>query len=1160
LRIGLAGDDGAPDGDGDGDGEVLGWPGVTVAHPEGGGVAASGQATLAETLGGIPRVLLRDTESGSSPSPVVRPSSPQMPRAGGRSGRLQLLGEVARGGMGAILKGRDVDLGRDLAVKVLLEQHKNRPELVGRFIEEAQIAGQLQHPGVVPVYELGTLDDCRPYFAMKLVKGRTLTTLLEERSSPEADRARLLGIFEQVCQTMAYAHARGVIHRDLKPSNVMVGSFGEVQVMDWGLAKVLSQGGISDDQTAGRLLSETVIHTGRAASDSDASLAGSVMGTPSYMAPEQACGDVERLDERTDVFALGSILCELLTGRPAFTGRTSGEIQRKAARGDLTDAFGRLDGCGADAELIALAKDCLAAEPEDRPHDAGAVTGRLAAYMTGVQERLRASELARVEAQARAEEETKQRVLTDALAREAQAHAAEERRRRRLQVGLAAAVLALTTVGGLSTTAYLHQRQARAAQVDLTLNEATLLRDQARAAADDLARWQAAREASRRVEVALGEDGDPRARRRLAALRREIDDGMAAAHRDRELLDALADIRSTQVDLGPREADASYAEAFRRAGIDIDILPQAEAADHIRARPRAVALQLAGYLDSWHAIRRKDDQPPDRWRRPLAVAQLVDPDPYRDRLRALAERDDLREQRGALHTLAEDPQSTELPPVSLLLLAAALRQAGDQPGALAVLEKGVERHPGDVWLNYSLAGSLPATRREEALRYYTAARALRPETAHEMAHLLVQMGRVAEGITAFRELVRVRPTKVKNMVCLASTLRKQGQDKECHAITDRAIATARAALRRRPDDPQNQHDLGLALGFRGNRDEAIAAFRAAVRSSPRNVDYQGHLASLLEAKGDHEGAIAAYREIVHLRPNSLSAHHALSHALLDSGDRTGAIAESREAVRLQPDSAHAHYTLGWTLSHANDQAGAVQAYREAIRLEPDYAEAHCNIGIALRKQGRYAEAVEELRQGHKLGAKRPDWTYPSAQWLRQAELAVRLEAKLPAILQGEGGPAGTSERLALASMCYDKGWHAAASGFWSEVFAAEPRVADDLKSGQRYNAACSAAIAGGGRSKDDPPPDDVTRAGLRRQARQWLKADLALRAQQLQRGTGRDHDEVQNRLTHWKHDRDLAALRDEAELAKLPEAERTDCRALWAEVEALLARAQEQKP
>ena len=270
--------------------------------------------------------------------------------------------------MGAILRGRDVDLGRELAIKVLLESHQGNPEVVRRFVEEAQIGGQLQHPGVVPVYELGTFPDRRPYFAMKLVKGRTLAALLRERTSPAQDLPRFLGIFEQVCQTMAYAHARGVIHRDLKPSNVMVGSFGEVQVMDWGLAKVLTQGGIADEAAA-QAVQETVITTvrsGPAGTDNE-SQAGSILGTPAYMAPEQARGEVERIDERADVFGLGAILCEILTGRPPYIGSIREEVRAQAARGDLADALGRLDASGVDVELIGLARSCLAARAGATP-------------------------------------------------------------------------------------------------------------------------------------------------------------------------------------------------------------------------------------------------------------------------------------------------------------------------------------------------------------------------------------------------------------------------------------------------------------------------------------------------------------------------------------------------------------------------------------------------------------------------------------------------------------------------------------------------------------------------------------------------------------------------------------------------------------------------
>jgi serine/threonine protein kinase len=277
-------------------------------------------AEIAASIGGLPRVLLRDT----GPGPIIEAASPEIPEPGERPDKYQLFGEIARGGMGAVLRGRDVDLGRDLAVKVLLDAHKDKPELVRRFVEEAQIGGQLQHPGVVPIYELGSLADRRPFFAMKLVKGRTLAELLRGRAGRGAldpaqgptaglptldDLPRFLSIFESIAQTMAYAHVRGVIHRDLKPSNVMVGSFGEVQVMDWGLAKVLPQGGRVEDQPRPRPESDppaSVIRTARSGSGADESQAGSVMGTPGYMAPEQARGEIEAVDERSDVFGLGA--------------------------------------------------------------------------------------------------------------------------------------------------------------------------------------------------------------------------------------------------------------------------------------------------------------------------------------------------------------------------------------------------------------------------------------------------------------------------------------------------------------------------------------------------------------------------------------------------------------------------------------------------------------------------------------------------------------------------------------------------------------------------------------------------------------------------------------------------------------------------------------
>jgi serine/threonine-protein kinase len=207
----------------------------------------------------------------------------------------------------------------------------------------------------------------------------------------------------QVCQTLAYAHSKGVLHRDLKPSNIMVGAFGEVQVMDWGLAKVRRPDDAAPDAS--------VIRTVRSQAEGSESQFGEAIGTPAYMAPEQACGEIDRVDERADMFGLGAILCEVLTSQPPFTGRSLGEIHARAMCADLDEAFARLDGCGADAELVQLARACLAAESGGQPGNGGAVAEAVTAYQHSVQARLHSAELEPAQAQVQAREEGKRRRL-----------------------------------------------------------------------------------------------------------------------------------------------------------------------------------------------------------------------------------------------------------------------------------------------------------------------------------------------------------------------------------------------------------------------------------------------------------------------------------------------------------------------------------------------------------------------------------------------------------------------------------------------------------------------------------------------------------------------------------------------------------------------------
>ena len=293
----------------------------------------------------------------AGPSQAARATAPmQVPG-------YDIVGELGRGGMGAVFKGRDPELGRELAVKVLLQDLQENPRSVQRFLEEAQVGGQLQHPGVVPVYAAGCLPDQRPYFTMKLVEGRTLAASSRNgRTRPTTCRASSRSSSKSA-RRQPTPTAAACLHRDLKPLNVMVGAFGEVQVMDWGLAKVLEGRGVRTTRPAQAARSE----------------AGSVVGTPAYMAPEQACGDADGLDERSDVFGLGAVLCEILTGAPPYRSKDRDELMRQAERADLADAFGRLDGCGADAELVQLAKACLATAAAERPRDAGAVAAAMTA-------------------------------------------------------------------------------------------------------------------------------------------------------------------------------------------------------------------------------------------------------------------------------------------------------------------------------------------------------------------------------------------------------------------------------------------------------------------------------------------------------------------------------------------------------------------------------------------------------------------------------------------------------------------------------------------------------------------------------------------------------------------------------------------------------------
>ncbi len=297
------------------------------------------------------------------------------------SPRYRFVGEIARGGMGAILKVWDKALGRQLAMKVVLGQASAGrgetppvPErLLVRFLDEAKITGQLDHPGIVPVHELGVDDLGRVFFTMRLVKGETLLVALRRlrAGEPEWSRARALGVLLKVCEAMAFAHAHGVVHRDLKPANVMVGRFGEVYVMDWGLGRVVGQHDGKDIRLVVPDGPESAV-LGAEGTSELVTRDGDVVGTPSYMAPEQARGELDRIGARSDVYSAGAILYDLLAGHPPYADR-AGEraagyaVYRMLLEGPPTPL--ERAGVPMPPELVAICEKAMARDPAARYAD-----------------------------------------------------------------------------------------------------------------------------------------------------------------------------------------------------------------------------------------------------------------------------------------------------------------------------------------------------------------------------------------------------------------------------------------------------------------------------------------------------------------------------------------------------------------------------------------------------------------------------------------------------------------------------------------------------------------------------------------------------------------------------------------------------------------------
>lgn len=350
------------------------------------GVHSSETMALGTRLHTTDTLKLSDTERLEHILPTGdKPGDTHQP--GYLGSRYEDLGELGQGAMGEVRLVRDLSLNRNVAMKIMRIGKQHSAASVARFVEEAQATSQLQHPNIVPVHEMGRLDDGRIYFTMKVVRGDVFGRVIadmhrSQRGVVGTTRGRTLrqviSFFHQVCSAIAYAHSRGVIHRDLKPSNVMIDSLDEVYVVDWGLAKVVGRPDVIAD-----LVDLSPVRSLR-------TRFGTVAGTPAFMPPEQARGEIDAIDARSDVYALGALLYSILRGRPPYTGD---DVLGQVLAGPPPPVDVSSDGVrlrGVPPALVSLCHNAMARDPQQRPADAQVLANEVSAWLEGLAQRERA--------------------------------------------------------------------------------------------------------------------------------------------------------------------------------------------------------------------------------------------------------------------------------------------------------------------------------------------------------------------------------------------------------------------------------------------------------------------------------------------------------------------------------------------------------------------------------------------------------------------------------------------------------------------------------------------------------------------------------------------------------------------------------------------------
>lgn len=794
-----------------------------------------------------------------------------------RIGRYAITRRLGIGGLGAVYIGLDEELGRNVAIKILHERHSRDQVLLKHFREEAKICSQLQHPGIVPVHELGETDDGRIYYTMRVVAGETLQQILEagdHEGSGARSNQRFLTILERAAQAVAFAHEHDIVHGDLTPANIMVGEFGEVQVLDWGLCR-RTDGSSSPAPTAGRAL-----------------------GTPAYMAPEQAHGAKRRVDPKTDLFGLGGILCRGLTGKPPYVGDSIYQIHERAAAGSLAPTMERLDRINGAPELVALAKSSLSPDPTDRPESASLFAQTITDHLQAMETRAHRYEL-------------------DAAEQRAQARSAQ--RARRLTTMLAASIVFAVVVTSGTWLWWRSEQQHRRSEANQRAIAALATARQLGEQAHDVEELRTALIAVDTAEVACtAVDVDPQYATQAVSLRSTLAATLTSAEHNEQTRQLLAERRwHAGDDRTAQEIEDDYRDSFARCGIDIDSGDDDQIATAVRRHQ--LQMELSASLHWWALKRRRaGSSGKDAWEPLLELADRCDQNTARSDLRRAFLAGDIAQ----LRALAASNEAVQLAPETIDLLGQFLMYGGDRDAAVNLYRRAHVRHPSDYELCHDLANELIRAKGEqdEIVALMTTGAALRPDNAHALTDLaiaLIEAGRHDDARPIVDRLLELAPDYSRVWIC-ASVLRHKDKD------LPGALAAIRRYVKLERPGGRPQWLLARMLHANGLQEEALAASRRAVAANATLSEAHELLGLLLAERYEFAEAIDVLRRVLPTSKRRAQVCLMLGSALSMCCLHDEAYDLLSEAVKRLPNNSAARFHLSMTLAGIDQLDEAIE--------------------------------------------------------------------------------------------------------------------------------------------------------------------------------------------------------------------------------------------